>query len=106
MDDGIDELAGEHPADARAIADVRDDERDGRIEVRAVAGREVVEHDDVVVPGAEGVDDVRSEEPGAAGDEDAHPTYPLSMWTVLWTPRWMARTSEPNLGRQRSGPGG
>ncbi len=106
MDDRIDELARQHSADALAIADVRDDEPDGRIEVGAVAGREVVEHDDVVAARAERVDDVRSEEPGAAGHENTHPTYPLSLWTVLWTPRWMARTSEPNLGRQRSGPGG
>jgi len=106
VDHGVEPLAGEPFPQRFAIADVGDDKSNGRIEVRAVTSGEVVERDDIITASAQRVDDVRAEEPGAAGHEHPHrSSYPLSLWTVVWTERWMAGTSERNLGKRRR-PGG
>ena len=77
VDHRVELLASKEVADALAVADVRDDEPHRGIEVRAVAGREVVEDEHVVAARPKRVDDVRSEEPGTAGDQNAHRVIPL-----------------------------
>ena len=42
---------------------------EGAVEVLAAAGREVVEHRHLVAPLEQGVDEVRADESGAAGDQ-------------------------------------
>ena len=43
-----------------------------RVQVLALAGREIIDHEHVVAGGDERVDDVRADEPGAARDQDLH----------------------------------
>jgi hypothetical protein len=56
------------------VADVADDELDpGPLQVRRVARvGELVEHADLVPGSLEPLGEVRADEPGAAGDENAH----------------------------------
>ena len=50
------------------------------VEVRAVAGREVVEHAHLVAALEQRANEVRADEAGAAGDEDACHQAVASMW--------------------------
>jgi hypothetical protein len=65
-------------ASAPRIADVAFDQLDvGPFEVRRVARvRQLVEHDDVLAGRGEPPRAVGADEPGAAGDEDAHRSKP------------------------------
>jgi hypothetical protein len=41
-------------------------------QVLSRAGREIVDGQDLVAAGEEGIDDVRADEPGSPGDDDPH----------------------------------
>jgi hypothetical protein len=74
VDDRVDALLGEEPLGGVKVADVADREPDAElVEVARIAGvGELVECDDVVVRMAlePPADEIRADEPGAAGDED------------------------------------
>ena len=59
-------------AEVEAVADVPLDERGGGVQVLALAGREVVDRDDLVAALDEPVDEVRPDEPGSTGDDRPH----------------------------------
>ena len=123
VEDGV--AAGDEPAHQRLVADVAVDELDLAAlqragEVADAAADHVVDDDDLA--GAEGdelVDDVRADEAGAAGDEDAlagemlfctlllllTPASRLSATMVLTASMTRATSASPQLGieRQRQG---
>src|SRR5690606_30885576 len=81
-----DDLApGDRPGDGVGVGDVALDDLDAGREVVQPAGGEVVEHHDVVAPGQEGVDEVRADEAGAAGDERPHDRTPAVAPTAART---------------------
>ena len=61
--------------DVDAVADVALHERGRRVDELAPAEGEVVDHDDVVAPLDEGIDEVRADEPRTACDRYAHTPY-------------------------------
>ena len=71
MHDGIDAFAAERFRQRGRVRDVADLQNGSLVEVRKVAGREVVHHQHGVSPREQGVDDVTAKEPGAASDQDA-----------------------------------
>ncbi len=66
-----------HPGEHRSgvVPDVAFVERRRAGEVLPAAGREVVEHVNVVAALEQSVDEIRADEAGAAGDEDSHGSY-------------------------------
>jgi hypothetical protein len=70
----VDDVApGQGLAERRRVVDVGLDEAGARIHVGPLAGGEVVEHDHVVAPRQEGVDEVGADEAGAPGDQGPIP---------------------------------
>jgi hypothetical protein len=63
---------GEHDRFGGGRRHARDVEPGGGRQVLPAAGREVVEHRDLVPRADEGIDEVAADEAGAAGDEDSH----------------------------------
>ncbi len=73
MEHEISALGG--PADRRQVGDAALHHLDAiahALQVLALAGREVVEHDDRVAAPHQGLDEVRADEPRAARDQDLH----------------------------------
>jgi hypothetical protein len=62
-------------ADVERLADVALLERRRRVDVLALPGDEVVDHDDVVAAPDERVDEVRADEPRSPGHDRPHGPY-------------------------------
>ena len=72
MNDGVDRIAGEQPAQKRRIADIALDEL-GRIGHRpAEAGRQIVEHDDILARVEQFEDHMAADEAGPTRDQNSH----------------------------------
>ena len=74
----VDLVLGQHTCDGFAIARIADDQWRAKHRA-AIAGREIVEHDDAVAALAKLTDDVAADVTGATGDQDrwgCHPPNP------------------------------
>ena len=71
MEHRIEALVREHVRDQLAVCDVTLDERRRRRDSLPDAGREVVQHRHGEAVGEKTISEVRSDEAGAAGDENA-----------------------------------
>ena len=72
MDDGVDCIAGEQPAQKRRIADIALDEL-GRIGHRpAEAGRQIVEHDHILARVEQFEDHMAADEASPTRDKNSH----------------------------------
>ncbi len=74
---------GEDALKSLWVADVGLVERRGRVDIGQLAGAEVVQHRHLVARGEVSVDHVRSNEPGAAGNKNAHEKIPFLWVDVL-----------------------
>ena len=75
----------------RCIPNVALVELDGRIEIGAVAGGQVVDHGHLVALGAKAVGDVRADEPGSASHENSHSAIIAEFSPRRWRLRLLAR---------------
>ena len=76
------------------LPDVALDELCARGDVLALAGRERVDHDDLVALDDQRVDDVGSDEAGAAGDDRSHAPHPTSRAAGLYKAPLLRRMRE------------
>ena len=76
MEDDLGAGAFEDPREGTGVADVLLEQlgaaRERAVEVLAPSRREIVDDGHLVAAGEQGVDKVRSDEAGSAGDEGAH----------------------------------
>ena len=87
-------------------ADVELDEPSCGVDVLALARAQVVDDDDLVTPGDEGVDEIGADESGSAGDDCPHVgSYPRSRVGSIRRDRGHRRVGKGNPGRS-AGPGG
>jgi hypothetical protein len=73
VDDGVEPPAAKLVLKRGKIANVSDTQIGVRIDIRSVARRKIVDHDDLVAAREERVDDVAAKETGTAGHEDTQP---------------------------------
>jgi hypothetical protein len=77
VEDRLGPLGRDHAAQLGRVADVDHAQPraalQGTVEVLAAAGREVVDDGDLVTAIEQGVNEVRPDEAGTAGDDRAHP---------------------------------
>jgi hypothetical protein len=89
VDYRIDPSAADPALESGEVGDVRDAEVRVAIEIRPIAGGEVVNDRDLVASREKGVDDMTAEKTSAACDEDTQLLVaPLPLWTKWWRRWW------------------